>query len=213
MKDRDDVPQSVKNLYKLKSADRWMVTENLKRKRMQLFRRHPLDEASAEAKIARYTSTIRSLVEVIKHLHPNCAMSKAAIQRSNSKRDTYLQKLWKMDRERYEMVVKELNIEHKIGLPGTERDPPVHRKATLRVLTTEYCDKLRQDKLDAYHEELRSKQEKFLKEKEETIEWIENQKRKYHIKESDVSGEYKSQHDTRPVHTPPEKIPPPLENI
>lgn len=163
--------------------------------------------------MARYTSTIRSLVEIIKYQHPNDATSKQAIVRSRRLRDKYLNMLWRNDRERYQIVKEKLNIDYTPGLPGEQKNPPIHRKATLRVLTTQYCDNIRKEKLESYHEELKAKQEQFLKEKEETLKWIQQQMKKFHIKEDDVSKEYKSQHDPKPVHTPPPKIPPPLEHV
>lgn len=207
------VPESVKNLFKLKHADRWVTANRLREKREKLFRRHPHDEVSPEAKVARYTSIIRSFVEIVKDIAPNDTRSKQVIVRNSHWRDKYLQMLWRIDRERYEILKRELNIDHKPGLPGAVRNPLIFRKPTLRKLTIDYCDKLRKDKMDEYHAELKAKQEEFKKEKEETLKWIENQMKKYHIKENDVSGEYKSQHDPRPVHKPPPKIPPPLEHV
>lgn len=48
----------------------------------------------------------------------------------------------------------------------------VERKDSLRKLTDKHCDKLIKDKLDAYKEELSSKQKDFFKEKAEKLAFI-----------------------------------------
>lgn len=51
----------------------------------------------------------------------------------------------------------------------------VERKKSLRRLTTQWCDKVRADKLTEYRNKLNSEKEKFLKEKLETLEWAKKE--------------------------------------
>lgn len=49
-------------------------------------------------------------------------------------------------------------------------------------LTTIYCDKIRNERLEAYRKDLQAQKEEFLKEKAETEKWIEEEERKLGLK-------------------------------
>lgn len=48
----------------------------------------------------------------------------------------------------------------------------VSRKDSIRLLTQEFCDKIVQDKLNAYKAELKAKQKDFYREKAEKLAFI-----------------------------------------
>ena len=157
--------------------------------------------------IANYTSKIRSLKEVIR-VQPNNAVAKILVSSFFNKREMFLCQLYRMDSERYYALVNHLNIDTKPGVPGVPNRGRVMRKPSLRRLTAEYCDNIKKAKLEAYHKKLKSQQNDFLKEKEETLQWIEKEMRKYDIKEEDVDGVVRFWprfRDPTPVRSPVEE--------
>lgn len=51
----------------------------------------------------------------------------------------------------------------------------VERKKSLRRLTSQWCDKVKSEKLAEYCKQLNSEKEKFLKDKLETLEWAKKE--------------------------------------
>lgn len=188
--DRPDVPDSVKFLFSLQNSRRREITKYIDDQRTARFRRSLFDKSSNEYKIAHYTSTIRQLQEHVKAL-PNEVFAKILINAIRFKREKRLNILYKADRDRYNILIKELNIEHEPGIPGVMMNPRRFRKGVLRAMTAEYCENLRQKKLEAYHDELKQQQPEFEKEKESTATWIEEMKQKYDISEDELSTEYR----------------------
>ena len=191
LKDRDDIPESVKTLFSLENSAHHQITAFVRRKRNQQFMRHPLDKKSHEVLIANYTSKIRQMKEDIRYVNPNNVQYKMLTTYFRNKRHHLLNELHRMDRERYEILVSRLKIDHKPTEPGIRDATPIHRKPTLRQLTREYCDSIRKERMEAYHEKLKAQQEAFLKEKEETLEWIKREMEKYSITEEDVRTEFR----------------------
>lgn len=201
------VPESVKRHFRLKNAHRLEQANYVRSKRNDEVKRHPFDDTSHEVMIANYTSRIRSLVEVIR-AQPNHAVAKILTCNYANKREQFLYQLYRMDSKRYYALVKHLNIDTVPGIPGVPNRPKVERKASLRRLTAEYCDNIKKVKLDAYHAKLKAQQEGFMKEKEETLQWITKEMKKYDIKEEDVDGVFR----LPPKFRDPTPIRPPVED-
>jgi ribosomal protein S15P/S13E len=189
LKNREDVPETVKTLFRLKHQKRREIVSFIRRKRNEGFQRNPLDEKSHEVQIANFTSKIRQQQEKIRYDNPNLVIFKSLISYYTNKRNRLLNELSRMDRERYRIVVEKLKISHKPSEPGVLDRPPIFRKDILTKLTKEYCDNIRQQRMTAYHDKLKSQQQDFLKERKETLEWIDNEMKKYHITEDDVRTE------------------------
>lgn len=51
----------------------------------------------------------------------------------------------------------------------------VERKKSLRRLTSQWCDKVRAEKLAEYRDKLNNEKDAFLKEKLESLEWIKKE--------------------------------------
>lgn len=75
----------------------------------------------------------------------------------------------------FNWICKELKVEYTPTQLGGIRERYT-KKWDLRRLTKEYCAKLVKDNKIAYHEELKNQQTDFLKEKEETLAWMEKEK-------------------------------------
>lgn len=54
---------------------------------------------------------------------------------------------------------------------------PVTRKGSIMKLTTIYCERMRNERLEAYKEELEKEKIKFAKEKAELEKWIEDEEK------------------------------------
>lgn len=52
---------------------------------------------------------------------------------------------------------------------------PVTRKGSIRKLTTIYCDRMRNKRLDDYRKELEKEKLKFAEEKAQLEKWIEEE--------------------------------------
>lgn len=174
----------------MKNSFRLEIANYVRAERNRRYQRNPFDESSHEVLIANYTSRIRSCVEVLRAI-PNDAMSKFVIMIYKKKRTKLLNELYRMDRKRYDVLIKELTIGHVPGIPGVMQTHRVFRKASLRKLTDEYCHKMKKEKLEAYHEKLKQQQEPFMQKAEETKKWIEDEMRKYCISEDDVTPGFK----------------------
>jgi len=191
LKDRDDVPESVKTLFRLENSRRIDITSFIRRKRNQEFMRHPLDNKSHEVLIANYTSKIRHLQELIRYDNPYMSISRIMCNHFKNKRNKRLNELSRMDQGRYKAVVAKLGLKHQPSQAGVIDDLPVVRNDSLRQLTREYCDNIRRERLTAYHDKLKALQKPFLEEKKRTLEWIQKEMEKYNINEEDVSTEFR----------------------
>lgn len=91
------------------------------------------------------------------------------------RRNRILKFIYRTDIDRFHWICKELKVEYKPEQLGGVRDK-YHKLWDLRRLTREYCAKLVKDKKNAYHEEFKKQQTDFLKEKEESLAWMEKEK-------------------------------------
>ncbi|KAI1294653.1 28S ribosomal protein S15, mitochondrial [Halotydeus destructor] len=183
--DDDSIPSNVKKMYTLEWGSRGDRLRHIKRETVAKYQRHPVDIHSHEARIARHTVIVRGGQEQVRYNAPNDVGAKMMINYSNLKRNRLLNELSRMDSERYELVKNTLNIEHSPSEAGVGLER-VERKKSLRRLTQKYCDKMKNKKLDEYKESLSEQRNNFLKEKEDTMKWVDEQMKSLDIKETDL---------------------------
>ncbi|XP_029174077.1 28S ribosomal protein S15, mitochondrial [Nylanderia fulva] len=165
MKDASDL---VKKMFTLQFQQRTKTTSIKIKKYLDLVNRHEFDDFSPEATIAVYTCKIHDLQEFIK-VYPRDAKAKVALKEAIEKRRKWLKDLRNWDYRRFEWILEKLNLVY-IPYP----DPPnrITRKESLTRLTEKHCDKLVQDKLNAYKKELKAAQANFYVEKAEKLAFI-----------------------------------------
>ena len=87
-----------------------------------------------------------------------------------------LKQLYYMDRDRFDFIVNTLKIQYTVPKLGEAPVVPT-RKGELRRLTREYCDQIRDKKLEEYHQKLVEEQKLFEAKKVETQEWIQKEEK------------------------------------
>lgn len=140
-------------------------------------RYHPFDNYSAESRIAEYTIKIRNNLNHFAKIDKWDAPRKIRQSAFVNKRGVLLKELYYQDRARFDHIVKVLGITYTPPKLG-ERYLKPQRKREIRRLTKEYCDRLKSEKLDAYHEELKGKQDE-LKAEIEKFEAMIKEEEKY----------------------------------
>ncbi|XP_022703518.1 28S ribosomal protein S15, mitochondrial-like [Varroa jacobsoni] len=167
----DEAPEEMKKIFSVEFASYSDQRKSIKDEFLNRVRRHPYDTESFEYKIARDTFFIRSFKEVYKTSFKKSKVWKVKLLEAISRRNKQLKQLGRYDFERYEFVKQVLEIEHSYA-PLERTAPKVTRKSELRRLTTEHAEKIKQDKLTAYHEKLKVLQKEFEVEKREAEEFI-----------------------------------------
>ncbi|XP_011869526.1 PREDICTED: 28S ribosomal protein S15, mitochondrial [Vollenhovia emeryi] len=165
LKDASDI---VKKMFTLQFLPRKETVDVRRDKILQLVKRHRLDRKSPEAQIAIMTSDIYQLREYLTEYPRNTAM-KVKLVETIAKRRKVLKYLRRWDYRRFEWVLEKLNLVYK---PAPELPHQITRKDSLRRLTAKHCDKLVQEKLDAYKRELKQLQKDFYIEKAEKLAFI-----------------------------------------
>nr|CAG4648054.1 EOG090X09BQ [Moina brachiata]SVE93118.1 EOG090X09BQ [Moina brachiata] len=170
----ENIPDKVKKLSTLEYAPRSKQIQVLKDDTMSSVRRHLLDTASLEATIAALTISIRNQQGYLKD-HRTNTNTRVSCKEDIERRKSLLKHLRKYDYKRFEWLLEKLDlVYHPLPNPIV----PVTRKGSLMRLTTVYCDKIRNERLEAYKKELQAQKDNFLKEKAETEKWIEEEERK-----------------------------------
>ncbi|XP_047368924.1 28S ribosomal protein S15, mitochondrial [Vespa velutina] len=170
-KELQDADEIVKKLVSLEFQPRREIINMRREKILELVKRHKLDRGSTEARIASMTSEILQLQEIIKK-HPRDKKKKVFLKELIEKRNKYLRILRKWDYKRYEWILEKLNLFYK-ETPINSVAP--YRKDSLRKLTQKLCDKIKQEKLDAYKAELKKQQKLFYKQKIKDFIFIKNE--------------------------------------
>ncbi|XP_063990651.1 small ribosomal subunit protein uS15m [Diachasmimorpha longicaudata] len=166
-----DAPDIVKKLFTLGQLPTAETKKLIREKFRDLVKRHDMDYRSPEATLAIMTSTIRHLQECQK-THPRNRKSKHFLKELNDKRKKYLTDLRRWDYKRFEWVLEKLNLVYH---PYPEIWEKPTRKKSLRILTKEHCNEVRQGKLDVYRAELGAQQKNFFKEKAEKLAFIRSE--------------------------------------
>nr|XP_050867544.1 28S ribosomal protein S15, mitochondrial isoform X1 [Vespula vulgaris] len=161
----------VKKLVTLEFHPRKETIHLRREKILELVKRHKLDRGSPETKIAAMTAEILQLQEIIKK-NPRDKKKKVFLKEIIEKRNKYLRIMRTWDYKRFEWILEKLNLIYK--KPPLDNTPP-YRKDSLRKLTQKLCDKIKQEKLNAYKAELQNQQKLFYKQKLEDFIFIRNE--------------------------------------
>ncbi|XP_054715099.1 28S ribosomal protein S15, mitochondrial-like [Uloborus diversus] len=165
-------PEDVKKIFSLETASRHEAEEAYRRSLLKRVQRHPFDFTSLEVKIALRTIRIRSLFLNSEIFPKEIRLNRVILPMVINRRNRDLKVLRQIDHERFSWLCKELQIYYNPPTLGKKLERYC-KKWDLRRLTKLYHDSLIQKKKNAYHEELKKQQKDFLKEKAETLAWIE----------------------------------------
>ncbi|CAG2109429.1 unnamed protein product [Medioppia subpectinata] len=172
----DDAPEVVRRQFTLEFAHRKDIVKYQRYHIMKAMQRHPMDVTSPEARITDYTVKIRNFLHHFIKVNPYAERMKIISNGLNLKRAKMLKELFYMDRERFHFVTKTLKIDYTPPVLGEMYVKPT-RKGELRRLTREYCDKIKTDKLEAYHQKLLAEQREFEASKESMQKWIKDEEK------------------------------------
>ncbi|XP_017777887.1 PREDICTED: 28S ribosomal protein S15, mitochondrial [Nicrophorus vespilloides] len=172
-KELENADENVKRLFSLQFHRRSQHTNVYINDMMDQVRRHPMDKGSMEARIARWTGAIRSL-QIQMDVHPRNKKAKVNLKELIEKRNKHLKYLRNWDYRRFEWLLENLQIAYKPVPSEYER---VSRKGSLTKLTQIYCDNVVQERLDTYREQLQEEQPKFLEEKINTLEFLQQEQK------------------------------------
>jgi len=172
-KNLDKLDPITKKLISVEYNSQKDILRLQKEKLVALVRRHPADTVSTEAKIAAATAKIRYLQDTMRK-YPRDVITKVVLKELIDARKKKLKKLRMVDIKKFEWILDTLKI--------TFHPPPmfyhgITRKGTIRKMAREHCNELRRKKIDAYKAKLKAMQAEFLKEKQETLQWIDSEKK------------------------------------
>ncbi|ALC41548.1 bonsai [Drosophila busckii] len=157
-KELKDANESVQQLFRLSNNANHLTTRYYRDQFVQEVQRHPQDFGSMEAKLAKMTAFIRRY-QLHMDAHPRDKMIKVRLKELIDKRKKFLKYLRRWDYPRFEWILEKLDLVYK--------PPPTHfhwitRKESLQKLTDIYCDKLKEERLEAYHKQLQTQQIPYL---------------------------------------------------
>ncbi|XP_037282230.2 28S ribosomal protein S15, mitochondrial [Rhipicephalus microplus] len=179
----------VKKVFSLQLASLRQIHEAKKQRFVKLCQRHPYDFDSLEYKVAYKTFLVRKLKELY-NMQPKRRDLKDALAKAIEGRNKAFKYLYRYDRERFRSVACTLHVTYT---PAQLHyiTQSVTKKGELRRLTAEYCTRIKQDKMNAFHEKLKAQQATFLEEKRSTEEWISAETERLGLSENDLkSTEY-----------------------
>lgn len=167
----------VKKLFTIEFAPRSELVRAYREEMVNRVRRHPLDNDSIEVKIASWTGAIRSMQDSLE-INPRNPALKVQLKELIDKRKKRLKFLRMWDYKRFEWLIEKLNIVYK---PSPLDDLTVTRKGSLRKLTKLHCEKVKNEKLEAYKKQLQEQQPAFLQEKIQTLEYIRDEQKRLNV--------------------------------
>lgn len=148
-------------------------------------RRHRLDVKSVEAKIARWTVIIRNM-QVHYSKFPHDGKTNASLKEIIDFRKKRLKILRSLDYKKFEWLLEQLDLMYK---PPPTKFERVERKKSMKWLTAQYVENVRQKKLDEYKEVLNSRKTEFLQSKLATMKAIIEQEKSLGVELSFTSKE------------------------
>lgn len=170
-KELETADETVKKLFSLEYAPRKKTTQVYGYEMKELVKRHNFDTGSVEVQIARWTAIIRAFQDVMEKF-PRNKVLKVVLKELIDRRKKKLKYLRRWDYKRFEWLLEALNIVYK---PPPDHFHWITRKESLRKLTNNYCEDIKQSRLQAYREMLQNEQPLFLQEKIRTLEFIRNE--------------------------------------
>lgn len=136
---------------------------------------------SLEAKIINLTYTLRELQERINYTGGTDGRYNGPLRSKangvHHRRYRYLCELKELHRDRYDRIVKTLDLEPKENLINVPFIRPF-RKKQMRRLAIEYCIKLKEKKVEDFMQSLEKEKQDFEEYKIETMKWIEEEEKK-----------------------------------
>lgn len=172
-KELKDADETVKRLFQLDYQPRYKTTLVAMKEMVQKVQRHPQDVGSMEVKIAKMTVLIRNMQNDMEQFPRNKVM-KVRLKEMIDKRKKFMKYLRRWDYKRFEWVLEKLDLVYK---PPPNEFHWITRKESLKKLTDKYCDDLKNERLQAYRQELESQQETFLREKIKKLEFIRREQK------------------------------------
>ncbi|XP_059488073.1 small ribosomal subunit protein uS15m [Neocloeon triangulifer] len=166
-----DMSPEQRKLYTLKFLPAVYQNRTQLQRMLEKVQRHKLDNNSIEAKIALSTARIRRFQQ-LQETDPRNKRRKVILKEMIDRRRGYLDDLREIDYKRFEWLIEKLEIEYR---PKPEDNSRITRKNSIRKLTEEYCEKVREEKLDELKNKLQREREKFEVEKKQILEWIEKE--------------------------------------
>ncbi|EDW60020.1 small ribosomal subunit protein uS15m [Drosophila virilis] len=157
-KELANADETVKSMFMLSNNRNHLTTRYYRDQMVKEVQRHEQDYGSMEAKLAKMTAVIRRYQSHME-VHPRDKMIKVQLKELIDKRKKFLKYLRRWDYPRFEWILEKLDLVYK--------PPPAHfhwvtRKESLQKLTDIYCEKIKEERLEAYHKELQAQQIPFL---------------------------------------------------
>lgn len=100
---------------------------------------------------------------------PRNKVMKVELKEMIDKRKKFLGYVRKWDYKKFEWLIEKLDLLYR---PYPEKFHWITRKESLKKLCATHCDQVKQEKLDAYKEQLQSQQLEFLENKIKNLEFI-----------------------------------------
>ncbi|VDO96487.1 unnamed protein product [Soboliphyme baturini] len=161
-------PEPVKKIFSIAYGERKDLTFQWKRKLMDKVRCNELDDESYEARIAKHTALIRHWTMLLHDMEKKPGWLRDAIYISINHRRKLLRLLREQDEASFQRVLKDLNIAYHVE-PLPEDKPLQTRKGWVEYIIKEKVDIIKETKLREFHEELKKRQNAFLRQKEKLL--------------------------------------------
>ncbi|EDW08510.1 28S ribosomal protein S15, mitochondrial [Drosophila mojavensis] len=160
--------ETVKSMFLLRNNPNNLTTRYYRDLMIKEVQRHAQDYGSMEAKLARMTALIRRFQSHME-VHPRDKMIKVRLKEMIDKRKKFLKYLRRWDYRRFEWILEKLDLVYK---PPPTKFHWITRKESLQKLTDIYCEKIKDERLEAYHKELQEQQIPFLEDAIKKMKFI-----------------------------------------
>ncbi|KAM8713970.1 hypothetical protein ACLKA7_014175 [Drosophila subpalustris] len=157
-KELQNASEAVKSLFKLSNNRNSLTTRYYRDEMVREVQRHGQDFGSMEAKLAKMTAFIRRYQEHME-TSPRDRVIKVRLKELIEKRKKFLKYLRRWDYPRFEWILEKLDLVYK---PPPTNFHWITRKESLQKLTDIYCEKIKEERLEAYHKELQAQQIPYL---------------------------------------------------
>lgn len=117
------------------------------------------------------TAKIRHMQEYMEK-HPRNLRTKGYLKELIDKRKRFLRYLRRWDYKRFEWALEKLDLVYK---PYPSKFHWITRKDSLRKLTDQHCDGIKEERLTAYRKELEDQQIGFLEKKLQNLQLIRSE--------------------------------------
>lgn len=117
------------------------------------------------------TAKIRHMQEYMEK-HPRNLRTKVYLKELIDKRKRFLRYLRRWDYKRFEWALEKLDLVYK---PYPSKFHWITRKDSLRKLTDQHCDGIKEERLTAYRKELEDQQIGFLEKKLQNLQLIRSE--------------------------------------